>query len=327
LYFGLGVAIVAILASVGLNIGAVAWLHDDPLGLEALNGRLLPSDAVVLLAFCFFLSLGQTYHRKSVVLSKWLPAVFFGLTLLLRHRTVWAVMVAGLILTFAKDRVLFRKIIPAGAFILCLMAGFTIVAGNAAQRVETQLSDSATNDDTWVWRVAGWQQLILGQQQSFTSVLFGRGIGGGYERFDPTKGGYNAAPPHSQYVMQFFNLGTFGLVLLLCLMIRPLRRLWKLSSTDNLAVEPSASAWTAVMVGIMVYSVAYDPPVEAYALLGIANAMLVQWDKKADPMSKPIRKRRPSKVYSRGSAESKEASDKSVVEDALPIIPNWPGFV
>jgi len=304
LYFGLGLALVAILAWAGLDIGGVAYAHHDPFALAELAGRVLPADPVLLIAFCFFLSLGLSYHRKHVILSKWLPAVFLGLAVLLRHRTVWAVLVAGLVLFFTKDRALFRHLIPAGAFAFCLIAGYAILAGNAAQSVEAQLYDSATNDDTWVWRVEGWQQLILGEQQSFISVLFGRGVGGGYGRFDPTKGLYNDAPPHSEYVTQFFNLGTTGLLLVLCLMIRPLRRFWKLSSTDMLAVEPSAAAWTAVLIGIMVYSIAYDPPVEAYALLGIANAMVVRRDKETGPISKASRGRRLSRVYSRTLAES-----------------------
>jgi hypothetical protein len=74
-------------------------------------------------------------------------------------------------------------------------------------------------------------------------------------------------------------VGIAGVVLLLCFTILPLRRLWKLSLTDNEAVEPSASAWTAVIIGIVVFSIPYQPLTDTYALLGIASAIVFRLEK------------------------------------------------
>ena len=280
LYYGLGLVFVAFLAYAGLDVGLVAQGHHD-FAEEDVLGRLLPSDSALDLAFCFFFSLAESHHKRNAILSKWLPGVFLGLAVFLRTRTVWAVLAAGLIFLLLMDRGLVRRLLPVGAFALCFMAVYALLAGNTAQSVETQLSDSATNDNTWVWRVLGWQQLLEDEQPTATNLLLGKSLGGGYERFDPTSGRYIDYPPHSEYVTQFLNMGIAGVVLVLCLMIRPLWRFWRLSSTDMHAVEPSASAWAVVVIGIMLYGVTYDPSPEAYALLGIANAMVFRLDRDA----------------------------------------------
>jgi hypothetical protein len=279
LYYGLGLAFVAFLAYAGLDVGEAAYQHHDAAAMSMAQGRLLTADSALGLAFCFFFTVAESHHRSSAILSKWLPAVFLGLALFLRHRTVWAVLAAGLIFLFFKDRSLVRRLMPVGVFALFFVAGYALLGSNTGDSFETQLSDSASNDQTLLWRVEGWQQLVGDEQPTVTNILFGKSLGGGYERFDLMSQRYIDYVPHSEYITQFFNLGIAGVVLVLCLMIRPLRRFWTLSSTDMQAVEPSASAWAVVVIGIMVYSVAYDPTAEAYALLGIANAMVFRLDK------------------------------------------------
>jgi hypothetical protein len=277
LYYGLGLAFVALLAYAGLHVGVVA----QSVTAEEVLGRLLPADAGLTLAFCFFFSLAGPYDKRNAILSKWLPAVFLGLGVFLRIRTVWVVFAAGIILLLIMDKGLVRRLIPVAVFALFFMAAYALVGSNTAQSVETQLSDSGTSDQTWVWRVVGWEQLLQGEQPTVTDLLLGKSLGGGYERFDLTSGKYIDYPPHSEYVTQFLNFGIAGLVLVLCLMVRPLWRLWRLSSSNMRAVEPSALAWALVVIGIMLFGVTYDPSADAYALLGIANAMIFRLDKDA----------------------------------------------
>jgi hypothetical protein len=289
LYYGLGLAIVALLAYAGLDVGVVAESHHD-VTAAGVENRLLPADAGLALAFCFFFSLAESHHRRNTILSKWLPAVLLGLAVFLRLRTVWVVLAAGVIFLLFMDRGLFRRrLIPVAVFALFFMAVYALVAGDTAKSVETQLSDAAGNERTWLWRVLGWEQLLQDEQPTVTNVLFGESLGGGYERFDLTSGRYIEYIPHSEYVTQFLNLGIAGVVLVLCLMTRPLWRFWRLSSSDMRAVEPSASAWVLVIIGIMLYCITYDPSPEAYALLGIANAMIVKLDKDAVTATAPIR--------------------------------------
>jgi O-antigen ligase len=280
LYFGLGLALVMLLASVGLPVGGVAMANHDPDQLAMLDGRLLPADSALALAFCFFFSIASFDRKRMSLLSKSLPMLFLGAVVLLRHRTVWVVLIAVLIYFLLKDRATFRRLVPLGVLACLVMAVYAgFLAGSSAHSLGATFSDSATNDITWQWRLAGWLQLLGNERATAINIMFGNSLGGGYERFDPISLVYIDTIPHSEYVTQYFNLGVAGLAMVLCLMIRPFQRFWKLSSTNMQAVAPSASAWAVVILGIMVYGISYDPPVEAYALLGIANAMVIRLDK------------------------------------------------
>jgi len=285
LYYGLGLTLVAFLAYAGFNVGGVAWADKNPdLGADS-DGRLLNSGAALAIAFCFFLSLYESRSRGRAALPKWLPAVFLGLAVLLRHRSVWAVLAAGLVFLLFADKSLVRRLLPVGVLAMFFMAGYALVAGTTAQSLKTEFSDSATNDDTWLWRVEGWQELLMDEQPTATNVLFGKSLGSGFERFSVSVARYVDYPPHNEYISQYLRVGIAGVVLLLCLTILPLRRLWKLSFADNHSVEPSASAWTAVIIGIIVFSIPYQPLVDAYALLGLASAIVFRLEKEPSPSS------------------------------------------
>jgi hypothetical protein len=47
------------------------------------------------------------------------------------------------------------------------------------------------------------------------------------------------------------------------------------------AVEPSASAWVAVIIGTVAFSIPYQPRADAYALLALANAIVFRLDEEA----------------------------------------------
>jgi len=273
LCYGLALTIVACLAFSGLHVGAIAWAHNDPEIESMIDGRVLPSSCALALAFCFFLSLAISRYRSSGIYLKWLSALFLGLAVALRARSVWVVLAAGIASLLFLDRKLIRRLIPMAALIMFFIAGYALLSGSAARSVEDQLSKSATDDNTWLFRVAMWQSLLQ-KSQTPTGVLFGQDLGGGYEFFDLMAGRYVDIPPHNEYIAQYLSEGLAGVALLLWFIIRPLRSFWRLSSTDMMAVEPSSSAWVAVIVGIILYSIPYEPMADNYALLAIANAMI-----------------------------------------------------
>jgi hypothetical protein len=281
--YGAALSIVAFLASTGIHIGMITSLeaveNDLQLLREAEQGsRLLNANCAMALAICFFLCLAYSRYRSSAVLYKWLSALFLGLAIFLRHRTVWAVLAAGLLSLLFVDRSLFRRLIPLAALAVCIIAGYALLSRSAVQSVEAQFSESATNDDTWLWRLSNWQANLQRNQTAF-SIVFGLDLGGGYEVFDMFTRRYTDVPPHNEYILEYLSVGVAGVALVVCFAIRPLRRFWRLSSTDMKAVEPSASAWFAVIVGVIVFSVPYAPGVDTYALLAIANAMVSKLDK------------------------------------------------
>jgi hypothetical protein len=274
LCYGLGLTVVAFLAYAGLDVGGIAWARHDPVIMAMMQGRLLPSSAALALAFCFFFSLADSQYRNSAILFKWLPIVFLGLAVFLRARSVWVVLVGGIASFLFVDRRLFRRMIPVAVLALCFSAGYALLVLNNTQSAGAKFAESATSEQSWLFRLETWQGLLIDKEQTVSTVLLGKDLGGGYRVFYVLEGGFMDVAPHNEYVAQFLSLGLAGVALLLCFTIRPLRRFWKLSSTDLQAIEPSASAWVAVILGIMVFSVPYQPLVDAYALLGIANAMV-----------------------------------------------------
>jgi O-antigen ligase len=178
------------------------------------------------------------------------------------------------------DRRLFRRLIPIAALAICITAGYALLSRSTVQTVETQFTESATSEDTWLWRLANWKAQ-LAKNQTVSSALFGPALGGGWEVFDVVSRRYVDVVPHNEYILEYLSVGISGVVLVLCFTIRPLRRLWRLSSTDMNAVEPSASAWVAAIVGIIVYGVPYTQSADAFALLAIANAMVSRLDRNA----------------------------------------------
>jgi hypothetical protein len=281
LCYGLGLTVVAFLAYAGLDVGGIAWAHHDPIVEGMMQGRLLPASCALAFAFCFFFSLADSHYRSSPILFRWLPIVFLGLAVSLRHRSVWVVLAAGIVSFLFVDRRLFRRMIPVAVLTLCLSAGYALLVLNNAQSAGAKFAESATSEQSWLFRLETWQGLVMDKEQTVSSVLFGKDLGGGYRVFDVMAMNFIDVLPHNEYVAQFLSVGLAGVAPLLCFTIRPLRRFWKLSSTDLQAIEPSASAWVAVILGIMVFSVPYQPMVDAYALLGIANAMVFRLYKEA----------------------------------------------
>jgi HAMP domain-containing protein len=283
IYYGVALAFVAFLANAGLRVGMIASLAKQGDELEVMRtleqgSRLLAANCALTLTFCFFLTLAYSRYRSNGDLFKWLSALFLGLTVFLRHRSVWAVLVAGIVCLLLVDRSLIRRLIPLAVLAMCIAAGYALLSGTSSQKVEAEFSESATNDNTWIWRVANWGEQLARNQTAF-SALFGLDLGGGYEVFDMVTGRYTEVPPHNEYILEYLSVGISGVAVVLCFTIRPLRRFWKLCSTDMKAVEPSASAWVAVILGVIVFNVPYVPAADTYALLGIANAIVTRLDK------------------------------------------------
>jgi O-antigen ligase len=273
LYYGMALTLVAVLAYAGMKIGTVAWAHNDPEIIAEAQGRSLPSGCALTIAFCFFLSLAESRYRNSSVFYKWLPAVFLGMAIFLRHRSVWVVLAAGIASYFFVDRGLFRRLIPIAALAVFFAAAYALIAGIGIQSTAAQISSDSSNEGTLLFRMAMWETLLT-ESQTVPGVLFGKDLGGGYMQYSVMQHEYIDIPPHNEYLTQFLSVGIAGVVLILAFTIYPLKRFWKLSSTDMEAVEPSASAWVAIIIGIVVYSIPYQPETDAYALLAMANAIV-----------------------------------------------------
>jgi hypothetical protein len=267
-YFGfaVGLVIVAILHYAGLNVGTAVLDEKD---------RALPSISAETIALCFFIGLGWITHRKSPRILRWLLPVFAGMAVTLQHRTVWTVMAVCSVAVLFVDLRLVRRLIPLVALTSIVAVGLAITIYGTEQEASTQFEDSATNEGTWNWRVEAWQNSISDETQTVPSIIFGQPMGSGYVRFNSAGGGFENAPPHSEYVVQYLRVGILGLLFFLAFLLRPLLRLYELQRKDPFALFPSASVWCLIIVGILVYGITYGHDASVIALVGIANSALV----------------------------------------------------
>jgi hypothetical protein len=274
LSFGAALCLVAALAAAGIPVGMTSWSTADT---AAVDGRYLPATGAAAIAVCGFISLAWLQYRKRGMGTQLVPMMFMALAIYLRHRTVWLMMLAGMIALLGLDRRLFRRLLPAA---LLAVAAVTVLAfyGSSVQGLAStgQFSQSATSSQTWEWRLNGWKDLLLDEDQTVTTVSIGKSMGSGYLRIDPSSYQLTGVAPHSEYVQEFLRVGFFGAFFIVLFGLRPLSTLWKMTKIDPTAIYPSTSAWAVVVVATLVYGVTYGIEPHAYALLGIANAIALQ---------------------------------------------------
>jgi hypothetical protein len=275
LSFGIALCIVAILATVGLNVGSSAWAGGDLQTEQAAEGRALPSGAAAGIATCVFLSLGLGRSPKQQWLSKLMPTIFLVFAIYLRHRTIWIMLAVAIAVLPFVDGKLFRRLLPTIAIGFVLLAGF-VVYGQALQGgVDVnQFSDSAQNEGTILWRIDSWKDLVLGEEQTLQSVLIGKSAGSGFHRLDLATGRSIDVAPHNEYITRYLRTGVIGAVCVMFFLIRPIKRLRALGRSDKMAVYPSVASWTISVFMIAVYGVTYGIDAHSFALVGICNALI-----------------------------------------------------
>jgi hypothetical protein len=274
LSFGAALCLVAALAAAGIPVGMTSWSTADT---TAVDGRYLPATGAAAIAACGFISLAWLQYRKRGMGTQLLPMMFMAGAIYLRHRTVWMMMLAGMIALLGLDRRLFRRLLPAALLAAAAVAVLAFYGGSVQGFADTsQFSQSATSSQTWEWRLNGWKDLLLDDDQTVTTVAIGKGMGSGYLRIDPSSYQMTGVAPHSEYVQEFLRVGIFGTFFIVLFGLRPLSTLWKMTKIDPTAIYPSTSAWAVVVVATLVYGVTYGIEPHAYALLGIANAIALR---------------------------------------------------
>jgi hypothetical protein len=274
LYFGLALCVVAVLATAGLNVGGTAWARGSD-NLAALGGRALPASAAAAISTCVFLSLGLARNAKRKWAYSLMPTIFLVFAIYLRHRTVWTTLAVGVAALPFVDGRLFRRLVPTLAVGAVLLACLVVYGQSLQGGVSTdQFSESAHNDATFLWRLNGWKDLVMDDEQSILTVLIGKSVGSGFHRIDSVTGRSLEVAPHSEYISMYLRVGVIGAVCVLLFILRPINRLWHLSRLDNAAVYPSVSSWTITVLMIAVYAITYGLDAHSFALLGICNAMI-----------------------------------------------------
>lgn len=274
MWFGGALCVVVALAAAGLRVGQAAV---DPTGGEIGLGRYVNATAAAAIAISGLFALALYHYRARGTLRLLLPVMYISVAILLRHRTVWMMLLVGVITLIPMDPKLFRIILPA-ALLAALSVGLIVTYGTVHHDVisESEFSEAATNSQTWEWRVNGWRDLLFDEEQTTFSIAMGKSMGSGFWRIDPESYRVITAPPHSEYIADYLRIGVIGTFCVLLFITIPLARLWTLQSIDQLAVFPSVSAWAIALVMITVYGVTYGLDTHHYALVGIANAIVLE---------------------------------------------------
>lgn len=279
--YGLGFVVVSLLAYAGMHVGGTAWLHASHGASNTIEERLLPAAAALGIALCFFFSVAWVGHRDSDKVTRWIPVVFLGTAVFLRHRSVWNVLLFGVASLLFTDRRLLQRLLPMAVLSVVVIVMFAVVASftatpdadDAVSSTRDQFSDSAVNQGTWLWRVHVWTDYLFGGDQTISTVAIGKSLGTGYASLNPEAGTWENAPPHSEYVAQYTRVGLLGAALQVLIVVLPLRKLWMMSPANLEAVEPSSSAWVIVMISALIYGVTYSLSPDLYALVGIGSAL------------------------------------------------------
>jgi hypothetical protein len=275
LVFGTALCGVAALAAMGLPVGVAAWTHSS---MAALDHRYLPASAAAVIVVCAFFSLGLPDDGRCVG-SILAPLLFLFVGISLRHRTVWAMMLAGTAVLSFLDGYLFRRVVPS--MLLALVAvGAVVLYGSAGSHGpwDNEFGAAVSDVSTWEWRVSGWRELIGGSDRSAYSIVFGQLMGSGWLRIDASNHHFDLAPPHSEYVTQYLRVGSIGLMLISLFALAPLRLLRTGLTQETIAIFPYPAIWGAVTLMILVYGITYSIEPESYALIGFANAIASDLD-------------------------------------------------
>jgi hypothetical protein len=269
LAFGAVLCVVLVLATLGFPVGTAASAHftgDDT--------RLLPSNAAAAIAVCGFLALARATYVSSRISSLGLPWIFFIAAIDLRHRTVWMMLLAGIVALLFVDRPLFRRIVPIALLGSAVVAGLVLLAGDKEPGIASrgEFAQALSNAETWQWRVDSWQDFLFDADQTPQTILFGRPMGSGWGRIDPESHLLDSAPPHSEYVTEYLRVGLLGLVALVTFALRPLAIITRNSAAFD-PFYPSTSIWAVIVLVTLVYGIPYSIEPELYAVLGFASAL------------------------------------------------------
>ena len=289
LLYAAALFVVGLLAYAGLPIGAIAWNHGVTGGMD---DRLLPSPAAAAIAYSFIILSTWTAHQpqSSARWMRWMAPLFLAMAVLLRTRTVWMMLIAMTAVMPLVDWKLLKRLIPIASLgvVATLALGAAFYANNGG--VSQQLEKSAQDSGTWRWRVEGWRYLVMDNENTLTTSLIGKSTGGGYWRFESNTGSYTDDPPHSEYVSEYLCTGAIGLIAVVLLLFRPIFAFARANQRSGDAIFPSSSTWCLMCLGAAVFSITYSLTPDGWALVGVANALLLERKHTAAPQQPAIRR-------------------------------------
>lgn len=216
--------------------------------------RVILSFETILIAQISIIWMVWRDHSRAAWLG--ILVVFF-----LQWRSVWLALIFGGIYLFywnfrqkSEWKINFGMIAIAGVALLLVIIAFTI-----SPALKATFEGSATNESTWVWRVAGWVAALAPDQMPGWAWLIGKPFGSPSTRW--VEGRVTDLSYHSHYVAILVQTGILGLALWLFLWVMAARRI-------------EGRPWAAIIVLTQaLYGVAYPVEVTQGFILAMALAL------------------------------------------------------
>jgi hypothetical protein len=212
-------------------------------------------------------NIGPRWQRKAFFLLG--PVLF-----LLQHRTVWVVMLIGMLWLGLQDPRFRKKAI--GSLVGMGVVGALLMGFLFRSQVDVasaSLQNSASNSDTFLWRLAGWYQLLFNNPaRNPINDIFGQPFGTGYQRV--IFGYMIDFTPHNYFVEAFLKFGYIGLFLFLYLFIQGIRGIKHMPVQTRKRFYPDARFWALVLLLQVVFCCTYGLPYVQTILTGVAIAGL-----------------------------------------------------
>jgi O-antigen ligase len=234
------------------------------------GGRAVDAAGALVMAQAAVLGLVAWARGEAPRWMRRLTPALLGAVVLMRHRTVWAVLLGTVAVVIVADRRTARRLLPltAAGLVVVLAVSLTVLDQDAGE-LQEDLAGAATYRDTWEWRVDGWVALIeQSGPRDHPEVLIGRPFGGGWARVMDR--GTVEVSPHSFYLETFLRVGVIGVALLTLLYAIIIWRLAGARRQEGGLV--SHASLFLVLVGHPIYFVAYTPHPEQGVLFGLALA-------------------------------------------------------
>ncbi|HEV2132765.1 MAG TPA: hypothetical protein VGR47_00745 [Terracidiphilus sp.] len=256
-------------AAAGLHMSIAATWEDpgNPM-------RVLDAAQAMFLCVAFFFSLMLKTSRKG---RKWQQNLYYLIgpaLILLQHRTVWVVAALGMVWMSRRNMRLLRKSLIVFGATFALVA-VLVVSTFGLDFVIESLQFSVTSDNSFLWRVAGWYQLVFLRTAGAFNLLFGDPFGTGFTRVISTA--IVEATPHSFYVETYLRMGVVGLCILLWFFESQFLACRRTNVESPAAGSyHNSTLWGLFLLFEVAYSITYNPGYEQCIIIGIIvglNAM------------------------------------------------------
>ena len=240
---------------------------------EGADLRVLPASAALIIAQGAMIALPMLIDRGRGHL-RYLTPVLLVVLVLLQHRTVWLVTIAGLVYLMFRERMFTARVLAALAVGGVVFTGLVITVFDDAE-IGEDLATSSQSTGTFEWRLAGWQALLENSGPETTAeVAVGLPFGGGWDRrFD---GMAVEVSPHNFYIESYLRVGAVGVAAMLLIYAVALRGAPRPARRRGPSQPPGALTHNVLqtIVGVqLLYYITYTPDLSQSMLLGLGCAV------------------------------------------------------